>query len=183
VTSLLNATRSVITTIDRFTSWYVPVVTLLLIPMILGNATEVFMRYALDSPTVWAADITVMTFGSFFMLGSAYTMLKGAHVRTDIFWDQFSDKTKGMIDSFSYLFLFLPVMALIFVISVDDLMYAYSINERSSISLWRPVTWPFRAVIPLSALLMFLQGISELLKALWAASTGEVLVRVEKTEI
>jgi TRAP-type mannitol/chloroaromatic compound transport system permease small subunit len=38
-------------------------------------------------------------------------------------------------------------------------------------------------VIPLSALLMFLQGISELLKALWAASTGEVLVRVEKTEI
>jgi len=178
-----TAPRRVISAIDRFTAWYVMAVALLLVPMILGNAAEVFMRYVLDSPTTWAADITVMTFGSFFMLGSAYTMLKGAHVRTDMFWDNYSDKTKGIVDSVSYLFLFLPVMALIFVISLDDLVYAYSINERSTMSLWRPVLWPFRAVIPLAALLMFIQGISELLKALWAATTGEVLVRNEKIDI
>jgi len=178
-----TAPRRVISAIDRFTAWYVMAVALLLVPMILGNAVEVFMRYVLDSPTTWAADITVMTFGSFFMLGSAYTMLKGAHVRTDMFWDNYSDKTKGIVDSVSYLFLFLPVMALIFVISLDDLVYAYSINERSTMSLWRPVLWPFRAVIPLAALLMFIQGISELLKSLWAATTGEVLVRNEKIDI
>ena len=180
---LHTAPRRVILAIDRFTTWYVPVVALLLVPMILGNVVEVFMRYVLDSPTTWAADITVMTFGSFFMLGSAYTMLKGANVRTDMFWDQYSDQTKGIVDSVSYLFLFLPVMGLIFVISLDDLIYAYSINERSTMSLWRPVLWPFRAVIPLAALLMFVQGISELLKALWAATTGEVLVRNEKIDI
>lgn len=174
---------NVIRTIDRFTAAVMAVVALLLIPMILGNVVEVFMRYVLDEPTVWAADVTVMTFGTFFMLGSAYTMLKGAHVRTDIFWDRYSDRTKGLIDSISYLFLFLPVMALLFFISIDDFAYAYSINERSSLSLWRPIMWPFRAVIPLAALLMFVQGISELLKSLWAASTGEVLVRPEKIEI
>ena len=178
-----TAPRRVISMIDRFTTWYVPVVALLLVPMILGNVVEVFMRYLLDSPTTWAADITVMTFGSFFMLGSAYTMLKGAHVRTDMFWDRYSDQTKGIVDSVSYLFLFLPVMGLIFAISLDDFLYAYSINERSTMSLWRPVLWPFRAVIPLAALLMFVQGISELLKALWAATTGEVLVRNEKIDI
>lgn len=174
---------NVIRTIDRFTAAIMAVVALLLIPMILGNVVEVFMRYVLDEPTVWAADVTVMTFGTFFMLGSAYTMLKGAHVRTDIFWDRYSDRTKGIIDSIAYLFLFLPVMALLFFISIDDFAYAYSINERSSLSLWRPIMWPFRAVIPLAALLMFVQGISELLKSLWAASTGEVLVRPEKIEI
>lgn len=173
----------VILVIDRFTASFVSVVALLLVPMILGNVAEVFMRYVLGRPTVWAADITVMTYGALFMLGSAYTMLKGAHVRTDIFWERFSDRTKGIIDSISYLFLFLPVMGLIFAISVDDLVYAYSIDERSTLSLWRPIMWPFRAVIPLSALMMFAQGISELLKALWAASTGEVLVRPEKIEI
>ena len=181
--TLHTAPRRVSLAIDRFTTWYVPVIALLLVPMILGNVVEVFMRYVLDSPTIWAADITVMTFGSFFMLGSAYTMLKGAHVRTDMFWDRYSDQTKGIIDSVSYLFLFLPVMGLIFAISLDDALYAYSINERSSMSLWRPILWPFRAVIPLAALLMFVQGISELLKALWAASTGEVLVRNEKIDI
>jgi TRAP-type mannitol/chloroaromatic compound transport system permease small subunit len=74
-------------------------------------------------------------------------------------------------------------MGLIFAISIDDLYYAYSIDERSTASLWRPVVWPFRAVIPLSALLMFAQGISELLKALWLASTGKVLVQHEKVLI
>ena len=176
-------TWRVISAIDRFTASFMYVVALLLVPMILGNVVEVFMRYALDRPTTWVADVTVMTYGTLFMLGSAYTMLKGAHVRTDIFWERFSDRTKGIIDSISYLFLFLPVMGLIFAISIDDLMYAYSINERSTMSLWRPVLWPFRAVIPLAALLMFVQGISELLKALWAATTGEVLVRNEKIEI
>lgn len=173
----------VIRAIDRFTGKFVYLVTLLLVPMILANVVEVFMRYVLGTPTIWAADVTVMTYGSLFMLGSAYTLFKGAHVRTDIFWDRFSERTKGIIDSIAYLFLFLPVMALIFAISVDDLVYAYSIDERSTLSLWRPIVWPFRAVIPLSALLMFAQGVSELLKALWAASTGRELVHREKVLI
>ncbi len=138
------------------------------------------MRYLLGLPTVWAADVTVMTYGSLFMLGSAYTLFKGAHVRTDIFWERFSERTKGIIDSAAYLLLFLPVMGVIFSISIDDALYAYSIDERSTLSLWRPILWPFRAVIPLAALLMFAQGISELLKALWAASTGQQLVHHEK---
>src|SRR5262245_41001743 len=168
---------------DRLTSSFVYIVALLLVPLVLANVAEVVMRYLLGSPTVWAADMTVMAYGSLFMLGSSYAMLKGAHVRTDIFWNGFSERTKGIIDSVAYLFLFLPVMALIFAISVDDLVYAYSIDERSTLSLWRPIVWPFRAVIPLSALLMFAQGVSELLKALWAASTGKELVHREKVLI
>ena len=50
-----TAPRRVILAIDRFTTWYVPVVALLLVPMILGNVAEVFMRYVMDSPTTWAA--------------------------------------------------------------------------------------------------------------------------------
>jgi TRAP-type mannitol/chloroaromatic compound transport system permease small subunit len=74
-------------------------------------------------------------------------------------------------------------MGLIFAISIDDAVYAYTIDERSTLSLWRPVMWPFRAVIPLAALLMFAQGVSELLKALWAATTGRELVRHDKVLI
>jgi TRAP-type mannitol/chloroaromatic compound transport system permease small subunit len=173
----------VIGAIDRFTSSFVYIVALLLVPLILANVVEVVMRYLLDSPTVWAADVTVMTYGSLFMLGSAYAMFKGAHVRTDIFWNGFSQRTKGIIESIAYLFLFLPVMGLIFAISIDDAIYAYSIDERSTLSLWRPVMWPFRAVLPLAAALMFAQGVSELLKAFWAATTGRELVRRDRVLI
>ena len=173
----------VIRVIDSVTGKFVYVVALLLAPLILANVVEVFMRYVLDSPTTWAADVTVMTYGSLFMLGSAYAVLKGAHVRTDIFWNRFSERTKGIIDSVSYSLLFLPVMGLIFAISIDDVFYAYSINERSILGLWQPAMWPFRAAIPLSASLLFAQGISELLKALWQVRTGKELVHHEKVEI
>lgn len=173
----------VIQTIDRFTALSVYAVMLLVAPMILANVVEVLMRYLMNSPTTWAADVTVMTYGSLFMLGSSYALLVGAHVRTDIFFANFSDRTKGIIDSISCLFFFLPVMVFIFVISTNSFIYAYSIDERSTISLWRPIIWPLRGVIPLSALLMFVQGVSELLKALYAVTTGKELIHREKVEI
>ena len=173
----------VIRAIDKFTGATIYPVMLLLVPLILSNVIEVLMRYVWQEPTVWAADMTVMTYGSLFMLGAAYTLREGAHVRTDIFWDKFSDRTRGMIDSVSYLLLFLPVMVVLFAISIDDFWYAYSIGERSTLGLWQPIVWPFRAIVPLSAALLFLQGISEFLKALYALRTGTALVHHEKVEI
>ena len=55
------------------------------------------------------------------MLGSAYALLKGAHVRTDIFWERFSNRKKGMIDCIAYAVFFLPSMAILFYLSFDDL--------------------------------------------------------------
>jgi TRAP-type mannitol/chloroaromatic compound transport system permease small subunit len=124
-----------------------------------------------------------MSFGALFMLGAAYALLKGAHVRTDMLWEKFSDRKKGIIDSVAYVLFFLPSMAILFAISIDDFFYSLSINETSTSSLWRPVIWPLRAVIPLAAALLFLQGISELMKSLWAARTGEMLVHREKIEV
>jgi len=124
-----------------------------------------------------------MSYGSLFMLGAAYALLKGAHVRTDMFWEKFSDRTKGVIDSVAYVVLFLPSMAVLCYMSLDELAYAWSIGERSTLTPWQPILWPFRAVVPLTAALLFLQGVSELMKSLWAARTGKLLVHHEKIDI
>jgi TRAP-type mannitol/chloroaromatic compound transport system permease small subunit len=172
-----------IRTIDGITYWTGHLFTLLVVPLIVANVVEVFMRYAMGAPTSWALDVTTMSFGTLFMLGAAYALLKGAHVRTDMLWEKFSDRKKGIIDSVAYLLFFLPSMALLFAISIDDFLYSLSINETSTASIWRPVVWPLRAVIPLAAALLFLQGLSELMKSLWAARTGQVLVHHEKIEV
>jgi TRAP-type mannitol/chloroaromatic compound transport system permease small subunit len=169
--------------IDGITYWTGHLFTLLVVPLIVANVVEVFMRYAMGAPTSWALDVTTMSFGTLFMLGAAYALLKGAHVRTDMLWEKFSDRKKGIIDSVAYLLFFLPSMALLFAISIDDFLYSLSINETSTASIWRPVVWPLRAVIPLAAALLFLQGLSELMKSLWAARTGQVLVHHEKIEV
>ena len=174
---------AVIRTIDRFTDASRFVFVLLLIPLVFANVVEVFCRYVLRAPTIWALDVTTMSYAALFMLGAALALLKGAHVRTDMLWEGFSDRTKGMIDSLAFLLFFLPTMVVLFVISIDDFAYSISIDERGSSGAWTPVLWPLRGVIPLSALLLFVQGVSELMKSLWAWRTGEFLTKHEKIEV
>ena len=174
---------AVIRAIDKFTEWTSYLFIALLIPLVFANVIEVFARYALKAPTVWALDVTTMSYAALFMLGSALALLKGAHVRTDILWEAFSDRTKGMIDSLAFLLFFLPTMAVLFFISIDDFWYSVSINERSSSGAWTPLLWPLRGVIPLAAFLLFLQGVSELMKSLWAWRTGKFLTKHEKIEV
>lgn len=169
--------------IDRVTRALGLVVTLLIVPLVLANTTEVFMRYFLRQPTAWASDVTVMSFGALFMLGAAYALREGAHVRTDMLWDKFSDRRKGIIDSVAFVVFFFPTMVVLFSLSLEEFLYAWDIDERSTLSTWQPIIWPLRGVIPLAALLLMLQGVSELLKSLWAARTGEALVHHEKIEI
>ena len=90
------------------------------------------MRYVMNAPTSWALDVTTMSFGALFMLGAAYALLKGAHVRTDMLWEKFSDRKKGIIDTVAYVLFFLPSMAILFAISIDDFFYSLSINEKST---------------------------------------------------
>lgn len=174
---------AVIRTIDRFTEWSGYVFLGLLVPLILANVVEVFARYVLRDPTVWALEVTTMSYAALFMLGSPLALLKGAHVRTDVLWNAFSDRTKGKIDSLAFLLFFLPTMTVLFFISVDDFIEALRITERSSSGAWMPILWPLRGVVPLAACLLFVQGVSELMKSLWAWRTGEFLTHHEKIEV
>lgn len=169
--------------IDKFTEFTGTAFAAIVVPLIAANTFEVVSRYVFGQPTEWALDVTTQSFAALFMLGAPYALLKGAHVRTDMLWEKFSDRRKGAIDTIAFLVLFLPTMAVLVYISYDDFLYAFSINERSNTTSWQPIIWPLRGIIPLSCALMFIQGVSELLKSLHAARTGQFLVHHEKIEI
>src|SRR5512145_2267150 len=82
----------------------------LIIPMTLGVSYEVTARYLFNAPTVWAYDTTYMLYGAQFMLAAAYTLLKGGHIRTDVFYERWSARTRATIDVVSYVFFFFPGM-------------------------------------------------------------------------
>ncbi len=128
----------VIRAIDRITEILGGAVALLIAPLILANVVEVLMRYFLRQPTAWAADTTVMASGALFMLGAAYALRKGAHVRTDMLWEKFSDRRKGVIDSIAFVVFFFPTMAILFSLSVEEFLSALEMDERSTLSNWLP---------------------------------------------
>jgi TRAP-type mannitol/chloroaromatic compound transport system permease small subunit len=169
--------------IDRFSDVTGRLISLSMLFLMSIICYEVFVRYAFNAPTIWVFETSNMVNGSSFMLGCGYALLKGAHVRTDIFWERFSERKKGVIDLVSYLVLFFPTMITLFVISVDDAWYSYTVAERSQESIFRAIYWPFRAMIPLAALLFFVQGVSEALKCWYQVRFGREFQHREKLEV
>ena len=169
--------------IDRFTDATGKLVSLAMLFLVVSISYECFSRYLFNAPTVWVMDTSYIANGSAFMLGCGYALLKGAHVRTDMLWDKYSEQKKGAIDLASYLLLFFPVMITLFYISVDDAWYSFAIRETSEQSPWRPVLWPFRASVPLAALLFMIQGVSESLKCWFQIMHGREFEHREKVEV
>lgn len=147
----------------------------LIIPLMGGLTYEVISRYLFNAPTLWAYDLAYMIYGSLFMLGAGYCLLYKGHIRCDFFYQKMPPRKQGMIDAICYLCLFFPGMIFFFIVGWDSAYYSWSIKEVSEASPLRPPIYPFKMVIPVSAILLMLQGISEVLKSLWALRHGEWL--------
>jgi len=169
--------------IDKFTDTTGTWVAWLNVPLVLVVAYEVFARYLFDAPTIWSFDITYMLYGTIFMLGSAYALHKGAHIRTDFFFEKWSIQTRGVIDSIAYVVFFFPSILVFGWVGWTEGFYAFSIGEVSEQTPWRPMLWPFKMVVPLACLLLLIQGVSETIKSLYAARLGIELEHKEKIEI
>jgi TRAP-type mannitol/chloroaromatic compound transport system permease small subunit len=116
-----------------------------------------------------------MLYGSHFMLGAGYTLLYGGHIRTDIFYQNWSPQRRGTVDALLYLLLFFPGMFFFFWMGSQEALHSWSIGERSDASPWRPIIYPFKTALPAGALLLLIQGISEFIRSGYLAVTGRRL--------
>ncbi|MHB0869377.1 MAG: TRAP transporter small permease subunit, partial [Chloroflexota bacterium] len=153
----------VIRVVDRFTELSGKIFAWLVVPMVGGLVYEVLARYLFHAPTVWAYDITYMLYGSLFMLGSAYTLYRKAHIRTDLLYRLFPVRVQGTIDTICYLFLFFPGMLFFLIAGWDYAAHSWVIGEKAGASPWGVAIYPFKTVIPVAAFLLLIQGMSEFL--------------------
>ena len=114
--------------IDSFTDATGLWVAWLNVPLVLAVSYEVIARYFFNAPTIWVFDVTYMLYGTIFMLGAAYALHKGAHIRTDFFFEKWSVRTQGVIDSIAYLIFFFPSLILFLIVSWGEGWYAFLIN-------------------------------------------------------
>ncbi len=174
---------SVIRVIDAVSNWSGNIFCWLIIPLVGSLAYEVAARYLFGAPTDWAYDISYMLYGSMFMLGAAYALHRGGHIRTDMFYEKWSPRTQGAVDATCYLLLFFPAMLFLLWMGGQEAWHAWDIGERSDQSPWRPILYPFKAVIPVTALMLLMQGVCEFLKSVYAVRTGRSYEKREAIEI
>tara|TARA_Y100001936_G_scaffold34850_1_gene32909 strand:- start:1631 stop:2287 length:657 start_codon:yes stop_codon:yes gene_type:complete len=155
------------------------------VPLIFAMVYEVIGRHFFNRPTLWSFDISRMLAGALFMLGAAYTLSKGIHIRADFLYRNWKVKNQAMVDLFLYLLFFFPGFLVFFWVSFD---YAYtSICGRSDLmeclggkvriqramdTTWMPIMWPLKSCMPIGAFLLLVQGVSEVLKSYYAFVKG-----------
>ena len=167
---------------DTLSAWVAKAFAWSIMVMTLGVSYEVFVRYVLRSPTVWAFDVSYMMYGTMFMIAGAYTLSRDAHVRADIFYRLMSERAQAALELVLYFLFFFPgVLALIFA----GWKYAgrsWGYLEVSSNSPAGIPIFQFKSVIVAAGILLFLQGIAQVFRCILCLRTGEWVRAAEDVE-
>lgn len=151
----------------------------------LSVSYEVFVRYVLNAPTVWAFDMMIQMYGALFLMCGAYALAQDTHVRADVVYRLFPVKVQAALDFLLYFLFFFPgILALVwygYEIASDSWRWKeVSFNSPASIQVYF-----FKSLIPLAGGLLAIQGLAELVRCVFAMRDGvwpERLADVKETE-
>jgi TRAP-type mannitol/chloroaromatic compound transport system permease small subunit len=167
---------------DRLSAWFGKAFAWLIMFMAIGIGYEVVVRYVFHAPTSWAFDMSYITYGTLFMMGGAYTLSRGGHVRGDFVYRLWKTKTQGKVELVLYFLFFFPgVIALI----ISGWKYASRSWDYMEISVNSPAGIPiyqFKTVIVAAGILLFIQGIAQVFRCIICIRTGEWLKAAEDIE-
>lgn len=152
----LSTLTGAITALNR---WLFNVTVLLMAVVVPVMLYEVVARYAFNAPTTWGAELAVLLFGPYFLLGGPYLLHLKGHVSLDLIRHRLSDAWMRRLDLVNY-----PVIivfcAILLYYSVPAAWSAWSYRE-TSFSAWNPPIWPAKIAVPLALALMLLQAFAE----------------------
>jgi len=143
--------------VGRAISW-------LTLAMIAVLMLEIVARYFLNSPTVWAHETSTMLYGAFCMLAGAYTLRHRGHVRSEVIYGRMGPRGKALCDTIIFT-LGLVVLGIFFKLAVGFAADSWAVREYSNKSIWQPVIYPIKTVIPIAVGLVILQSVAELVRA------------------
>lgn len=152
-------------TVGRAISW-------LTLAMVLVTFTVVVLRYLFNIGWIAMQESVTYMHAVVFMLGAAYTLKHAGHVRVDIVYRARSRRTQAWIDLWGALLLLLPVCLFIGWISWEYIAASWSVRETSQEAGGIPAVFLLKTVIMVMALLLVMQGISQVLNSLLIVLTG-----------
>lgn len=158
--------RGLVSTIERLSGFSGKLTAWLVVPLIVATVYDVAARYLFTAPTQWAYEVGYMMMGTHALLGMAFTLREGGHIRIDAFSQKFSQTGKALIDLVGYALFVLPCLAWITWSLWDYWMKALNTHELSGQSAWNPIIWPFKLIFFVAFALLVLQILAEIVKAI-----------------
>jgi TRAP-type mannitol/chloroaromatic compound transport system permease small subunit len=149
--------------IDAFNFRIGKVLSWLILIVVIISATNATIRKVFDTSSNAWLELQWVLFGVIFLLCSPWTLLSNEHIRIDIINNMLPKRWRDIIDIIGHVFFLLPLTLVLIVTSIPFFIRSYEINEQSMNAGGLP-QWPAKSLVLIGFALLFLQGISELIK-------------------
>ncbi len=154
--AISRAIDAVNTRVGRWVCW------LILLAVIVSAANATIRKLFDTSSNAWL-ELQWVLFGVVFLLCSPWTLISNEHIRIDIINNLFSQRTRNWIDVIGHALFLLPLTVVMIVTSVPFFLRSYQVNEQS-MNAGGLAVWPAKGIVLLGFILLFFQGVSELIK-------------------
>jgi TRAP-type mannitol/chloroaromatic compound transport system permease small subunit len=148
--------------IDRLTERIGQWVSWLSLVIVLLMATNVILRYLFSVGSVWAQELEWHLLVPLILFGMSYAQRHGEHVRVDIFYAKYSERTKALVDLLSAL-LAVALSVIVIWLSLHYVQQAYVIDEGSPDPGGIPHRYLIKGLIPVGFALLLLQSVANAL--------------------
>ena len=161
--AVLRALLPVTRVIDAVNTWIGRRVAWLILAAVLVSTVNAIVRKVFDTSSNSWLELQWVLFSMVFLLCSPWTLLSNEHIRIDIVNNLFPKRVRDGIDVIGHAFFLLPLSVVMIVTGIPFFLRSYEINEQSVNAGGLP-QWPAKALVMIGFALLFVQGISELIK-------------------
>ena len=142
----------------KYLGYFTAFIVSILVLLVVYDATA---RYLFSTGSIALQELEWHLFDVVILFGIAYTLRENAHVRVDIFYASYSDKTKALINIIASLFFILPFSVLIIYIGIDFVQLSFIQNEASSNPGGLEYRYLVKTLLPLSFVFLTLQALRD----------------------
>lgn len=154
--ALSRAIDRVTSAVGRWAAW-------LIVAAAVISAGNAVVRKVFDWSANSLLEVQWWLFAAVFLLAAPWTLAVNEHIRIDVVNSRLSRRVRNTIEIIGHVAFLLPMAAMIVYTSWFFFTYSLAQNEQSPNAGGLPL-WPVKALIPIAFALLFLQGVSELIK-------------------
>ncbi len=150
--------------IDALTEWTGRAVAWLTVAMMALTCVVVVMRYLLETGSIALQETITYLHATVFLLGAAFTLKRGGHVRVDIFYRRMNERQQALVDALGGILFLLPVCGLIFWLGLGYVAASWDVREVSTEPGGLPWVYLLKSLLLVMPVLLALQGLAEIIR-------------------
>ena len=177
-----GSVADVVRFIDQLNTWIGRCFGWMIMVLTIGVSYEVFVRYVLGAPTIWAFDVSYMAYGALLLMSGPYTLSRNGHVRADMLYRLWPVRVQASVDLVLYFIFFFPAVLALIYAGWRFASLSLGFRELSIFSPAGVPVFPLKTLIPVTGFLLMLQGIAEVLRCILCLRQGRWPARIDDVE-